>query len=132
MLFGPMTGACLLCKVITKNSAKWECFIYPAKSFVVTRYQWLILFSKIWVLLNLVKPALKISKILRIPNMCLFLSAFSVCRVICKFVIFLLNKSCKHIWEQLLPPVGRKWQLIYPNWWKILYNWENALVNWIL
>ncbi len=40
------------------------------KSLVVSRNLWLILLSKIWLVLDVVKYTLKNSKILRIPNLC--------------------------------------------------------------
>ncbi len=41
-------------------------------SLVYTRYWWLISLSKIWLFFNSVKRTSKISKSLRIPNLCLF------------------------------------------------------------
>ncbi len=45
---------------------------HPVNSLVVSWNLWLILLRKIWLFLNLVKHTSKISKILRIPNLCLF------------------------------------------------------------
>ncbi len=41
-----------------------------------------------------------LSKILRIPNMCLFFCSFSGCWVIINFVILHYIKVAKHIWHQ--------------------------------
>ncbi len=64
---------------------------YPVNSLVVSRNLWLILWSKIWLFLNLVKHA---SKILMIPNLCFFSSW-----VFSNFAIFYQVKVAKHIWE---------------------------------
>jgi hypothetical protein len=47
--------------------------------------------------------------------MCLFFLGFSSCTFTCDFLIFYNIKAAKHIWDRMLPPAGRNWQLIYPN-----------------
>jgi hypothetical protein len=70
---------------------------HPENSLVVTRNLWLILLGKILLFSNVHQ---KISKILRIPNPCLFFSLASVVAwVFSNFVIFHSIKAVKHIWE---------------------------------
>jgi hypothetical protein len=45
----------------------------------------------------------------------LFCSSFSGGRVISNLEIFSKNKSCETYSELILPPGGRNWQLIFPN-----------------
>ncbi len=85
---------------------------HPINRLVFSRNLWLILLSKIWLLLNLAKPA-KISKILRNPNFSLFFSKFSGSKVISNFIIFHWIKTVKHVWDpccHLLVETGRNGQ----------------------
>jgi hypothetical protein len=52
-------------------------------------------------------------KILRTSDLCLFFPSFSGWWIIGNFMIFLLHKSSKTHVEPILPPVGRKWQLLW-------------------
>jgi hypothetical protein len=60
-----------------ENSSEWGKF-HPFLSLVVITNLWIILLSKILLLLNLVKHTYKIYKILRIQNMCLCFYGASV------------------------------------------------------
>jgi hypothetical protein len=55
-------------------------FFHPGNSFIGSRNLWLILLSKSWIF--------DIVRHIRIPNVLIFLSSFSGCRVINNFVIF--------------------------------------------
>jgi hypothetical protein len=57
----------------------------------------------------------KISKNLRIPNLLLFFLQLRRLLSDLQFCYFLLIQYCKTYVRTMLPPVGRNWQLIYPN-----------------
>ena len=71
---------------------------HPVNSLVVSRNLWLLLLIKILLFLNLVQDTLKIYKILRISNLCLFFSSFRGCSVISNFYDFSQIKVAKHFW----------------------------------
>ncbi len=80
---------------------------HTVNSLVVSKNLWLILLSKISLLLNLVKHTLKILKILRSPNLCFFLQLQWSLRFQ-QFCDFSLNKSCKTYPGTMMTPGGRK------------------------
>ncbi len=84
-----------------------------------------LLLSKIWLILNVVTPTSKISKILRIQNLRYFFFGFSGC--LKKQLCFLPNTSCKTYPGPMLPPGSRKWQLNNLNF--ILYPFKCLLKN---
>ncbi len=86
---------------------------HPVHSLDATSNCLLILLSKIWLVLSYDKHTRK--KFQGFQN-CAFFSSFSGCYVIGNFVFFSLNKSYKTYLEPKLPPGGRNWQLIHPNW----------------
>jgi len=55
------------------------------------------------------------SKILKIPNVCVFFPLASVVVDLLSIFWFLQNKSCKIYLGPMLPPGDKNWQLIYPN-----------------
>ncbi len=73
-------------------------------------------FLAISIILNLIVFKFsQTSKNLMIPNVYIFFSRFTGCWVINSFMIFYLIFSYKTYLRHMLPPVGRKRQLIYPH-----------------
>jgi hypothetical protein len=66
---------------------------HPLSSLLVTRNLWLILFSKIGLLLNFVKHATKNSKLI-------FSLALGVVEFLAILCLFHQIKVAKHIWDQ--------------------------------
>jgi len=63
----------------------------------------------------LVNYTSNISKILRIPDRCLFFIHLQGSIICWQFRDFFANKSFKTYLGSMKPPGGRKWQLIYPK-----------------
>jgi len=90
---------------------------HPKNSLVVSRNLWLILLSKIWLILNLVKKIhQKFLKFQGSQICAYFFSSYRDCWVFNHFVReFSLNKSCKTYLDPMLPPGARNWQPISPH-----------------
>ncbi len=88
---------------------------HQINNLVVIRYWWLILLIKIWLFLNQCNLHQNFSKILTIPNLCLFFLKRQWLLSFKQFCEFLLNKSFKTHLGPFVPPGGRKIQLNYLN-----------------
>ncbi len=84
---------------------------YQVNILAVSKNLWLLLSSKIWLFLNLVKHTSENYSIIGIPHIHSFFSSFSHCWVISNFVIFHKIKAVKHIWESIWAETG-SWFII--------------------
>ncbi len=90
---------------------------HPVNSLSVSRNLWLILVSKIWLFLYLVKNTSKKFQNYKDSISVLYSLALAIVELLA-ILWFFQNKSCKTYLELMLPPGDRNWQLIYPdcNW----------------